>query len=381
MKDNSQYEVLGQEFAALQLPLIRDVRGKEWIYYGEENLYPQVLIDLYNNSAMHHTCVQAIKDGVIGEGIEVIGNEIVNKHGETVNEVFEKISQDYIIFGGYSLNLIWNREGTKIVEMYHLPFNNVRSGKLDEEDRVTHYYYTTHWENQRKYPAHSYRAFDPLDNKKDNASQVYYCYNYVPGNDYYPLPDYVGGVNDIQLDGRISKFHNANISNGLSPSLFIQFRNGMPTPEARRDIYNEIQETFAGEDKAGRFFLSFSDPGKELQVTPITSANDQYYITLEERVSSRILTAHRITSPLLLGIKDSAGFSNNADEIRVAYDHFEATVVQPKRKKLLTTFGYILRFMGWNITLTIKPNQILIQDLNVTEQGTTETTTTTQIIE
>jgi hypothetical protein len=381
MKDNSQYEVVGQEFAALQLPLIRDVRGKEWIYYGEENLYPQVLIDLYNNSAMHHTCVQAIKDGIIGEGIEIIGDEVVNKHGETVDEVFEKISQDYVIFGGYAVNTVWNREGTKIVEMYHLPFNNVRSGKLDEEDNVTHYYYTNHWENVRKYPAHSYRAFDPLDNRGDNASQVYYCYNYAPGNDYYPLPDYVGGVNDIQLDGRISKFHNANISNGLSPSLFIQFRNGIPTPEARRDIYNEIQDTFAGEDKAGRFFLSFSDPGKEMQVTPITSANDQYYITLEERVSSRILTAHRITSPLLLGIKDASGFSNNADEIRVSYDHFEATVVQPKRKKVLTTYGYLLRFMGWNITLTIKPNRILIQDLNVNEEETQDATVPAQIIE
>ena len=362
-----EYAIVGQKFEALQLPIIRDVRGKDWMYFGEENLYPQILINLYNNSAMHHTCVQAIKDGVIGEGIEMIGNEIVNKHGETIDEVFEKATQDYIIFGGYSLNLVWNREGSKIVEMYHLPFNNVRSGKQDEDDKVVEYYYSTRWENARKYPPHAYRAFDPLDNKGDNASQVYYCYDYVPGNDYYPLPSYVGGLNDIQLDGRISKFHNANISNGLAPSLFIQFRNGIPTPEARRDIYNEIDETFSGEDKAGKFFLSFSEAGKELQVTPITAANDQYYITLEERVSSRILTAHRITSPLLLGIKDASGFSNNADEIRVAYDHFEATVIDPKRKKMLNTFGYILRFMGYNITLTIKPNRILIEDLNVNE--------------
>lgn len=374
-----EYKVVGQKFEALQIPIIRDVRGKDWVYFGEENLYPQVLIDLYNNSAMHHTCVQAIKDGIIGEGIEVIGNEIINKHGETVDEVFEKATQDYIIFGGYSINVIWNREGTRIVEMYHLPFNNVRSGKLDEEDRVTHYYYTTHWANVRKYPAHAYRAFDPLDNKGDNASQVYYCYDYAPGNDYYPLPSYVGGVNDIQLDGRISKFHNANISNGLAPSLFIQFRNGIPTPEGRRDIYNEIEETFAGEDKAGRFFLSFSDPGKEMQVTPITAANDNYYITLEERVSSRILTAHRITSPLLLGIKDASGFSNNAEEIRVAYDHFEATVIEPKRKKMLNTMGYLLKLAGWNITLTIKPNKILIEDLNVNEKETVEVVDQTQI--
>ena len=378
MRDNSQYEVIGQKFEALQLPVIRDVRGKDWIYYGEENLYPQVLIDLYNNSAMHHTCVQAIKDGIIGEGIEIIGDNVINKHGETVDEIFEKISQDYVLFNGYALNVIWNREGTKIVELYHLPFNNVRSGKIGEEDMVHEYFYSTDWTNVRKYPANAYRAFDPLDNKGENASQVYYCYVYTPGNDYYPLPEYVGAVNDIQLDGRVSKFHNANISNGLAPSLFLQFRNGIPTPEARRDIYNEIQDTFAGEDKAGRFFLSFSEPGKELEVTPIEAANSDYYITLETRISSRILTAHRITSPLLLGVKDAAGFSSNADEIRVSYDHFEGTVIEPKRKKIVNTYGYILKLMGYNITLKVIPNKILIEDLNVNQEETTEVKTITE---
>lgn len=378
MSKEKAYEVIGQKFEALQLPQIRDVRGKDWMFYGTENLYPQTLIDLYNNSAMHHTCVQAIKDGIIGEGIEIIGDEVVNTKGETVDEIFEKISQDYVLFNGYALNVIWNKEGTRIVEMYHLPFNNVRSGKWDEDDNVTEYFYSSDWTNVRKYKPNSYRSFDALDNKGDNASQIYYCYTYTPGNDYYPLPDYVGALNDIQLDGRVSKFHNANISNGLAPSLFLQFRNGIPTPEARRDIYNEIEDTFAGEDKAGRFFLSFSEPGKELEVTPIEAANDDYYITLETRISSRILTAHRITSPLLLGIKDASGFSSNAEEIRISYDHFEGTVVEPKRKKILSSFGYILRMMGWNITLTVIPNKILIEDMNI---NTTETVEVKEIKE
>ena len=372
MSNEKTYEVIGQKFEALQLPEIRDVRGKDWMFYGTENLYPQTLIDLYNNSAMHHTCVQAIKDGIIGEGIEIIGDEVVNTKGETVNEIFEKISQDFVLFNGYSLNVIWNKEGNRIVEIYHLPFNNVRSGKWDEDDNVTEYFYSSDWTNVRKYKPNAYRSFDPLDNKGENANQIYYCYTYTPGNDYYPLPDYVGALNDIQLDGRVSKFHNANISNGLAPSLFLQFRNGIPTPEARRDIYNEIEDTFAGEDKAGRFFLSFSEPGKELEVTPIEAANDDYYITLETRISSRILTAHRITSPLLLGIKDASGFSSNADEIRISYDHFEGTVVEPKRKKILSSFGYILRMMGWNITLTVIPNKILIEDMNVNQTETVE---------
>ena len=60
--------------------------------------------------------------------------------------------------------------------------------------------------------------------------------------------------------------------------MFVQFRNGVPSPEERREIYREIEDTFSGEDNAGRFFLAFSEPGKELQVTPIENANDDYYI-------------------------------------------------------------------------------------------------------
>jgi capsid portal protein len=176
------------------------------------------------------------------------------------------------------------------------------------------------------------------------------------------MPSYIAALNDIDLDARVSRFHNANIQNGVSPSMFIQFRNGVPTPDERKEVYKEIDKTFSGEENAGRFFLSFCEPGKEMEVTPIESANDSYYVLLDERISSRILTAHRITSPLLLGIKDSAGFSSNAEEIKVAYAHFEGTVIQPKRKKLMSGFGYMLRLNGYNLALKVKPNRLVNEE-------------------
>ena len=365
-----KYSVAGQKFEALELPNIKEVRGKDYVLYGDKNLFPQKLIALYDTSAMHHTCIQAIKDGIFGEGIEIIGDEYINTLGETIDDIFEKIDLDYTIYQGYAVNVIWNKESNKIVEIYHLPFSNVRSGKMDEDDKVIEYMYSSDWTNLRKSPYTTYRAFDATDNKNENASQVFYFYNYTPGNDYYPLPSYVGALNDIELDARVSKFHNANISNGLAPSMFVQFRNGIPTPEERREIYQEIDDTFSGVENAGRFFLAFSEPGKEMEVTPVENANDDYYITLEARISSRILTAHRISSPLLLGIKDASGFSSNADEIKIAYAHFESTVVAPKRKKILTSFGYLLKLAGFNISITVAPKQIIIEDTVINEQET-----------
>ena len=376
MENNNIYSVKGAAFEAIDIPKVKDIRGKKYMYYGEDNLFPQLLIELFDGSAMHHTAVEAIKDGIIGDGIEVIGDNVVNKKGETVDEIFERISLDYTLYSGYALNVVWNREGTRIAEMYHIPFSNVRSGKPDEDDEVVEYYYSSDWTNLRKHKEVAYRAFDPTDNKGENASQIYYCYGYTPGNTVYPMPSYVGGLNDIALDGRVSRFHNANISNGLSPSMFIKFNNGVPTPEERRDIYREIEDTFSGEDNAGRFFLSFADGAdRAMEVQPIESANDDYYLTLESRITSRILTAHRITSPLLLGIKDASGFSNNADEIEVAYAHFEGTVIEPKRKKIVSTFGYILALSGLNVALQVKPNKL------IPESSVTDSANETNIIE
>ena len=261
MKENKEnlYSVVGSQFAAMAIPVIKEVRGKDYVFYGEDNLYPGELIKLYDSSAIHHTCIQAIKDGIFGEGIELIGSEYINTQGETIDEVFEKITLDYTLYQGYSINVIWNREGSAIAEVYHCPFNNVRSGKMDEEDKVNEYFYSSDWANLRKHPALSYRAFDATDNKSDNASQIFYYFNYTPGNDSYPLPTYVAAINDINLDAKVSRFHVNNISNGLAPSLFISFKNGIPSPEQRREVYKEIENTYSGEENAGRFFLSFSD--------------------------------------------------------------------------------------------------------------------------
>jgi hypothetical protein len=353
------YSVKGSSFKAIDLPEIKEVRGKDFVFYGATNLFPQELIGLYDSSAMHHTAIDAITAGIIGEGIDIIGDEYINSQGETVDAVFEKVSLDYALYQGYAINVIWNKERNKVVEIYHLPFANVRSGKLNDEDVVEEYMYSSDWSNLRKNPFDTYKSFDATDNKGDNASQIFYFYNYTPGNQTYPLPNYIGALNDIDLDARISRFHAANISNGLAPSMILNFRNGVPSPEERREVYKEIEDTFTGEENAGRFFLAFSEAGKELQVTPIDSANDDYYLTLEDRITSRILTAHRITSPLLLGIKDSAGFSSNAEEIRVAYAHFEGTVVEPKRKKILQGYGYMLRLAGFNIKLSVEPNKLV----------------------
>lgn len=354
---------------AINLPEFKEVRGKDWISYGDKNLFPEKLIELLQTSAIHGTAIQAKLDAVIGEGIAEIGDTPINRNGETLNDIYEKVAYDYLTFNGYSLNVIWNRGGDAIAEIYHLPFNKVRSGKLNEDDVVDQYYFSSNWANPRKYVPKEYPAYNPTDNRGDMASQILYYYDYSPASDVYPLPSYMGAVNDIELDSRISKFHNANISNGMSPSIFINMPNGEPeSPEEQRKLYEGILDSFTGENNAGRVFLSFSE-GQELapQVTTVPSANDSYYVVLEERISSRILTAHRITSPILVGIRDSSGLGNNADEIQTAFTHFQSTVIEPIQKSLNKSLTRVTKGMGIETPVVVIPSTM---DFNTNIQGT-----------
>lgn len=366
------YSVKSHAFEAIPLPVFRELRNKDWVYYGENNLYPQKMIELYNGSAIHHTAIDAKTAAIKGEGFEVYGETEINRNGESLDSLFAKVALDYTLFGGFALNVIWNRAGDRIAEMYHLAFANVRSGKMDEMDRVNEYYYSSDWANTRKYTPSTYKAFDTMENSGENASQVYYYHEYTPGSDTYPLPTYVGAVNDIELDARISRFHNSNISQGLAPSLAINFRNGIPSPEERQSILRDIEETFSGEMNAGRFFLLFSEAGKEAQIQPIAAENDQYYITLEERITSRLLTAHRITSPLLLGIRDGGGLGSNKDEIVIAWGHFYGTVIQPEQKKLVSEFTWLTSKMGFGMDLQIKEAAIIVNDDTIETDSQTQ---------
>lgn len=344
---------------AINLPTFNEVRGKDWVRYGQRNEFPQLLIDLLQQSAIHGTAIQAKLDATKGEGVVEIGNDIVNTEGETINEIYEKIAYDYNVFNGYALNVIWNRAGDKIVEIYHLPFANVRSGKLDENDKVNEYFYSSNWDNIRKYKPVRYPALSMTENRGDDASQIFYFYDYSPASDIYPLPSYMGALNDIDLDSRISKFHNANISNGMSPSLMVNFPNGKPTADQKRRIHDDMNRSFSGENNAGRVFITFSDGADRApQVTPIQSANDSYYVVLEERISSRILTAHRITSPLLIGIRDGSGLGNNAQEIETAYTHFMSSVIQPIQKSINKSLGKITRLMGIEVAIEVQPAKL-----------------------
>ena len=358
------------------LPKFVETNSGDWVLFGKDNLWPNLIVTLYNQSSMNRTCILSKYDAVIGKGLKAEGEVPMANPKETLSELFEKCALDYILHGGFGVNIVWNRLGTT-ADLYHVDFTKIRSGKPNKTTGKVDKYYTCYdWKNWRKYGVIPLCELDK-SLSKDQPNQLCYAKDYSPGNDIYPLSDWVGAVNDCLTDIQTSIFHNSNLQNGLVPSLWISFKNGIPDPQEQQDIYQRINDTFSGAENAGRFFISFSDdPNTTPDVTPLRAENDSYYIQLDTRVVSRILTAHRITSPLLLGIREGGGgLGSNRDEIITAYEHFISTVIKPLQKFLLKEFNYLLKTCkGLDTDLSIEPRNLFDTPTLTTTENSPETT-------
>lgn len=312
----------------------RELDNKRYDYYlwGAKNEYPQFLLDLKENSPIHSVACDMTVSMSYGDGVEVegLGNVLVNKT-ESISSLYYKILYDFYLYGGYSLEVIWNRERTAVVGYYHIPFQKVRVGKMDIEDLYpTRFYVCEDWNDLRNNPVIEY---GDVDAEEKGQRQMYYWTRYVPSNNkVYPTVPYQSGINSIILEGDIFAYHRKAIDTNLTPQLFVQMF-GNPDETERRKIKDQLIEAYQGKDGA-KLMLGFaSSPEEAVQVTPIQSTvGDNYYVDILSYASQSVLTAWNISSPLLLGIHSfsSSPFSQNAGEIEVATKHMMNYSIKPK---------------------------------------------------
>ena len=368
MKKKDNISVI--HLAEYNLPTITETNNKDWIQFGSDNLYPQYLLELYNGSSINNAIIKGVSSMIYGEGLDATDREDDdNKKGSWLalntllhnspKDTLKCLAFDLKLFGMCYVNTIWNRPRTKIVEFRHIPAQYIRSGKADAYGKVNDYYYSADWENTRKHKPRYYKAFDLKD--RTDANQVLCIKDYSPGSYYYATPDYQGSTSYIQLDMEIAQFHLSNIKSGMFPSMAINMANGIPTREERRTIERQINAKFGGSGNAGKILLTFND-GKDTapEIVPINANdNSDSYQFLSTETTRKVLTGHRVTSPLLFGVKgDGSGFGNNADELRDSYSLFNNTVIKPFQNTLLEGLEPIFHANDINLDLyfkTLKP--------------------------
>jgi hypothetical protein len=356
-------------------PEIKEVNGGDYIEYGEDNNYFQFLIDRYNGSPTNNAAINGISQAIYGKGLNATdSNKKPDQYAQMISlfkkDVVRKLCYDLKLMGQCAIQIIYSKDRSRIAQVEHMPIETLRAEKCNEDGDIPAYYYFKDWANIK-------RSDNPLripayGMSKENI-EIYYVKPYKAGFYYYSPVDYQGGLQYCELEEEVSNFHLNNIMNGLAPSMLINFNNGTPNQEERQAIETKIAQKFSGSSNAGKFILAFND-NKESQaeITPVqlSDAHSQYQF-LSEESTKKIMVAHRIVSPMLLGIKDSSGLGNNADEIKTASLLMDNTVIRPFQELLIDSFDNILSYNDISLNLyftTLQPLEFTEVDTQIQDK-------------
>jgi hypothetical protein len=356
MKDN----IININLETSTSPTVTEVRGKDYIEYGTQdwkNLYPQFLIDLYYSSSISAAIINATSEMISAENLIIEDEEDRDleartrlqhfldraNSNESLHEVLKKVAFDFKLQGAFALNIVWSKDRTQIAEVYHIGVEKLRCARPDEMGRTTGYFISSDWSNTRQNKPYYVPAFNTNDRTSPN--QILYSGLYSPNMNSYYTPDYVSCNNWALIDGRVSEFHLNNISSGFSGSFMISFANGIPTAEERMQIERSLTDKFCSQTNSGKFVLTFSDDKTRVpEITAISPSDlDKQYLALQELLTQNILSGHRVTSPMLMGIKNESGLGSNVDELNSAANFYLNTVVKPFQDQIVKQLRKIFK--------------------------------------
>ena len=344
-------------------PDIKEYSNQDWVSYGDDNNYFEYLIDRYNGSPTNNAAIHGIAEMIYGKGLDATDGDKNQSQYDEMKELFtkdcmKKICYDYKMMGQAALQIIYTKDRKKIAQVEHMPVETLRAEKCNSKGEIEAYYYHSNWE---EYKQSDKLKRIPAFGKSKSPLEILYIKPYRAGYKYYSPVDYQGGLQYAELEEEVANYHINNIQNGLAPSMLINFNNGVPPDEQREMIERSIVEKFSGSSNAGRFILAFND-SKELAATiepvQLSDAHQQYQFLSDESMR-KVMVSHRIVSPMLVGIKDSTGLGNNAEELQTASVLMDNTVIRPMQVTILDELEKVLMYNGIELDIYFKTLQPL----------------------
>lgn len=324
----------------------KEINGKDFIAWGNNNQYPQYLFSLYSDCATLQSIINGTSDFICGN--DIICNvpnfaTSINKKGDTIAELLQHIAVDYLIFGGFAIQVIKDFNNN-ISELYYIDFSKLRTDKKNEV-----IFYSEDWDKsfgRVKYI--TYPKFNPNDNNP--TSIIYYKGNKTRTT--YPTPLYNASIIACELEKKINQFHLNEISNNFLSSKIINFNSGVPDDDLKEEIERNINEKFSGEENAGRILISFNE-NKENETTVTDIAQDNFadrYNALAKRMREQIFTAFRATPNLFGLMTETTGF--NSQEFAEAFKLYNKTTVRPIQNVIIEMFN---KLFNTSNAVTITP--------------------------
>lgn len=329
--------------------------NRSYVNWGRDNKYSTFIKNLYYNSATLGSIINGTVGYILGNGIEATDlaakwKDQVNKRGDTLYDIVNNLSLDYMLYKGFAIQVIYSKLGT-VAEIYALDFNKCRTDEYHK-----HIYF-----NKKGWSSYSskYEVFDAFDGKYDPEKPSKILYFTDGSRGVYPHPKWEGAINDVLTEIECSKYSLNSIGNGLSARYILTMPNsGNLTKEQRQIIEDGIKQKFTGTDTSSNFMLYFATGAEELKATAIAAdEQNEKFVGIKKASRENIYTAFAAVPAIFGLMSESTGF--NEQEFKSAYKLYFETQVKPIQIKINKQLSKIF---GVEQTVVFKPLVINWED-------------------
>lgn len=362
--------------SAYNSPVITESKNKDFVEYGEDNNYFQYLIDRFLYSNTNHAIITGVANMIYGKGLDATdSNRKPNEYAQMMSIVkkdcLRKVALERKLLGMASMQVIYLNGKVKSVE--HFPMHTLRAEKCNDKGEIEAWFYHHDWANYRK--GDQLKRIPAFGFGNGKEVEIYVIKPYISGYHYYTPIDYSGALPYAKLEEEISDYLINDVMNGFSGTKVINFNNNIPPEEKRQEVANDVKRKLTG-SKGDKVIVSFNASAENKTTVDDIPLNDApaHYEYLATECFEKLIVGHRVTSPMLLGIRDTGGgLGNNADEIETATRLFDNIVIRPYQLEIIEALDEILAINGIALNLYFKTIQPLdFIDVNTMNAETNE---------
>ena len=363
------------------MPINRD-SSMGWVKWGTRNDYPQKLSDLYYNSVTHKSCVDFAVTAILGDGVDYEAmkfdeSELTPNYQYSWDELIERISLDYVLYGSFALQIIKNRDD-QTYSFFHQPMSDVRFSPRNEDGVVETYWICTDWTQTGLYPPVELKSFNFTEEEEIKGGQAYlFVYeSYSPDIAMYPVPSYVSALKPIQTEIEIERYDLRSVTNNFSASGLLTL-NRVDDEKDREMLIQNIQAMFTGSDNANSLIINFKNNDEETPATFVKIDKDagnsvNLFEQNNDRVIAKIIAAHKISNKALIGYEaDSAQLGGSGNILAVAFNLYNKSCANKMRRNIVNTINRALAMNGVDTQLILKPLQFNIVETTDTSSNNT----------
>lgn len=343
-------------------PEIVEVKNKDWVNYGEDNNYFGYLINRYKGSTTNNAIINGMSKMIYGKGLDATDS---NRKPEQYAQMRSIISKDCLksavmdrkLLGMASLQVTYDKGLVK--KITHFPMQTLRAEKCNEDGDVEAWYYHPDWDNMKPSDKPKRIPAFGFGNKKGN--EIYIVKPYVTGSYYYPPVDYQGALPYALLEEEIADYLINDTINGFSGTKVVNFNNGVPDKEKQQQVKSDVLNKLTG-SRGEKVIVAFNNNAESKTTVDDIPLNDApaHYQYLSDESFRKLIVGHRVTSPMLLGVRDgNSGLGNNADEIKTATLLFDNLTIKTYQEEFTDSIEEILALNNISLNLYFKTIQPL----------------------